>query len=276
MSVAPPDPARVLGLLHGIREGRMFDLAQPISPQSPHMPVQPPFQITTDRVRLADAMGSSLDTEVFAEHVQMTLHVGTHIDALSHFAAGGHWCHGTPAALQPSGAGTAQHGIETVGPMVSRAVLIDVASWQGTACLDAGTAITAATLQGAAAAQGVDPEPGDVVLVRTGWERHYAADNARYVAGEPGLDEGAARFLSSRRVAAVGADSMALEVMPFVERSRAFPVHHHLLAEAGIHIIENLRLEAICAARVRSGVFMLFPVHFVGGTASPATPVIIV
>lgn len=275
MTTAPPDPARILALLHGVREGRMFDLAQPVSPGSPHMPVQPPFRMATDRVRLAEAMGSLLDTEVFAEHVQMTLHVGTHIDALSHFAAGGQWCHGVPAAVHPSGAGTMGCGIETVGPMMSRAVLIDVAGWQGVACLDAGTSITAAMLQGAAAAQGVDPEPGDVVLVRTGWERHYATDNARYVSGEPGLDEEAARFLSSRRVAAVGADNMALEVMPFAEQRRAFPVHHHLLAEAGIHIVENLRLEAICAAGVRGGVFLLFPVHFVGGTASPATPVII-
>ena len=63
--------------------------------------------------------------------------------------------------------------------------------------------------------------------------------------------------------------------MPFASPQHAFPVHRHLLAEAGIHIIENLRLHRICAAGVRSGVFMLFPVHFVGGTASPATPVII-
>ncbi len=276
MSAGLPDPARVLSLLHGVREGRMFDLAHPVSPGSPHMPVQPPFRMTTDRVRLADAMGSVLDTEVFAEHVQMTLHVGTHIDALSHFAAGGHWCHGAPAAVHPSGAGTAGHGIETAGPMVSRAVVLDVAGWMGVPCLDASTAITAAMLQGAAAAQGAGIEAGDIVLVRTGWERHYAADNARYVAGEPGLDEEAARFLSGRGVAAVGADNMALEVLPFVEPRRAFPVHHHLLAEAGVHIIENLRLRDLCSAVVRSGVFMLFPVHFVGGTASPATPVIIV
>ena len=122
----------------------------------------------------------------------------------------------------------------------------------------------------------MSPEAGDVVLVRTGWERHYAADNARYVSNEPGLDEDAARYLSGCRVAAVGADNMALEVMPFAAARRPFPVHHHLLAEAGIHIIENLRLRELCAAGVRTGVFMLFPVPFVGGTASPAAPVVIV
>jgi len=68
----------------------------------------------------------------------------------SHFAAGGHWCHGTPAAMHLSGAGTAGHGIETAGPMVPRAVVLDMAGWMGVPCLDAGTAITAAMLQGAA------------------------------------------------------------------------------------------------------------------------------
>lgn len=264
-----PDPALVRALLHGVRDGRLFDLAQPVSPHSPHLPVQPPFEMTTHQARLPDA-------EVFAEHVQMTLHVGTHIDALGHFAANGCWYDGTEAAARPSGAGIARHGIETMGPMIARAVLIDVASWAGVRHLDAGTAVTAAMLEAAAAAQGVGVEPGDVVLVRTGWEDFYAIDNARYVAGEPGLDEAATRFLSDRRPAAISADTMALEAMPFADPRRPFPVHRHLLAEAGIPIVENLRLKAICAAGVRSGVFLLFPIHFVGGTASPATPVIVV
>ena len=147
-----PDPGLVRTLLHGVRHGQVFDLAQPVSPQAPHLPVQPPFQMTSDRVRLAEVMGSELDTEVFAEHVHMTLHVGTHIDALGHFAAGGH-CHGgAPAAIRPSGAGIEQHGIESVGPIIARAVLIDVATWAGVSCLEAGTAITAGMLQGAARA----------------------------------------------------------------------------------------------------------------------------
>jgi len=270
-----PDPDSVLRLLHGVRQGRVFDLAQPVSPRSPHLPVQPPFRMETNGVRLSDAMGSALDTQVFAEHIQMTLHVGTHVDALGHFAADGHWCHGTPAGVDPSGSGVAHHGIETLGPMIARAVVIDIARWAGLSRLEAGTPVTAAMLRSAASAQGVGVEPGDVVLVRTGWEDHYMTDNARYVSGEPGLDEDAARYLSDRGVAAIGADNMALEVMPFAEPHRPFPVHRHLLAEAGVHIIENLRLKQVCAAGAHTGLFMLFPIPFVGGTASPATPVII-
>ena len=270
-----PDPQRVLMLLRGVQNGAVFDLAQPVSSHSPHLPVQPPFRMETDHVRLAEVMGAASNLEVFAEHVHMTLHVGTHIDALGHFAADGHWCHGTSAALGPPGAGIAKHGIETLGPMIARAVMIDVASRAGVSRLESGTAITSDMLKAALIAQGTDIEPGDVVLVRTGWEDRYGTDNSRYILGEPGLDEEAARYLSALRPAAIGADNMALEVIPFTDQSRPFPVHHHLLVEAGVHIIENLRLEAICSAGIRTGVFMLFPIHFVGGTASPATPVII-
>ena len=68
---------------------------------------------------------------------------------------------------------------------------------------------------------------------------------------------------------------MALEVLPFVEQRRAFPVHQHLLAEAGIHIIENLALKELCKAGVRAGLFVLLPVQFVGATASPAMPILV-
>ena len=259
MKAAALDPARILALLRGVQQGRVFDLAQPISQQAPHLPVQPPFRMQTGRVRLADVMGSAMSTEVFDEHIQMTLHVGTHIDALGHFAAEGHWCHGAPATIDPSGAGVAQHGIETVPPLIARTVVIDVARWAGTSSLAAGTAITIEMLKRASAAQGVGVEADDVVLVRTGWEKHYMADNARYTAGEPGLDEEAAHYLSASGVAAIGADTMALEVMPFLEQDRPFPVHHHLLAEAGVHIIENLRLNSICASRGPYGPFHAIP-----------------
>jgi len=115
----------------------------------------------TSGVRLSDAMGSALDTEVFAEHIQMTLHVGTNVDALGHFAADGHWCHGTPAGVDPSGSGVAHHGIDKLGPTIARAVALDVASWAGVSRLEAGTPVTAAMLRGAASAQGVGVEPGD-------------------------------------------------------------------------------------------------------------------
>ena len=57
-------------------------------------------------------------------------------------------------------------------------------------------------------------EPGDIVLIRTGWGRYFGVDNARYLAGEPGIDAPAARWLTQQGVVAIGCDNMAVEVLP--------------------------------------------------------------
>lgn len=267
------DPARVRDLFHGVRRGEVFGLGQRVTPASPRLPVQPPFTMEVHGVPISRMMGADNPLDAYAEHVGMTLHVGTHVDALGHFAADGRWHGGAEAAAD--GNKLSSHGIDQLGPVVARAVVVDVAGGRGIRCLDPGERVTRSMLEQTCAAQGTGIEPGDVVLVRTGWGRFYAADPERYAASEPGLDEEAARFLSGRGAIAVGADNMALEVLPFAEQRRAFPVHQHLLAEAGVHIVENLALDEVCGAGVRSGLFLLLPIRFVGATASPVTPVLV-
>ena len=114
--------------------------------------------------------------------------------------------------------------------------------------LDPGRAVSPDELQRAADAAGVAVEAGDIVLIRTGWGRFFGVDNARYVAGEPGIDVAAARWLTSRDVVAIGCDNMAVEVLPNPDRSLMMPVHQHVLAEAGVYLIENLALDEIAAS----------------------------
>ena len=49
-------------------------------------------------------------------------------------------------------------------------------------------------------------------------------------------------------------------------------VHHHLLVESGIHLIENLNLEEIAAAGVKEFLFVALPLKIRGGTGSPIRP----
>ena len=97
---------------------------------------------------------------------------------------------------------------------------------------------------------GVAVEPGDIVLIRTGWGRYFGIDNARYLEGEPGIDVPAARWLTERGVAAIGCrqhgDRGAAQPGPPL----SMPVHQHALAEAGVYLIENLALEALAADKV--------------------------
>lgn len=67
-----------------------------------------------------------------------------------------------------------------------------------------------------------------MVLFHTGWVSLIGKDDKRYSAGEPGLGVEGAKYLVGKGVVAVGADSWALEVIPF-ESANIFEVHQILL-----------------------------------------------
>ena len=53
-------------------------------------------------------------------------------------------------------------------------------------------------------------QPGDIVIVNTGWHRHYG-DNADYYAYSPGFYKDAGEWFAERGVKAVGTDTQALD-----------------------------------------------------------------
>ncbi len=169
----------------------------------------------------------------------MTAHVGTHIDALGHFTIGDRLYNGLSAAEVVTDWGLDRLGIEHAPPMVTRGVLLDVAGFDGGEFLEPGRVIAPDDLARAEAAAGVVIEPGDIVLIRTGWGRFFGVDNPRYLQGEPGINVPAAQWLTQRDVVAIGCDNMAVEVLPNPDRNVALPVHHHVLVEAGVYLIEE-------------------------------------
>ena len=74
-------------------------------------------------------------------------------------------------------------------------------------------------------------------------------------------------------VVAVGADTAALEVIPFESKTEAFPVHQIFLTRNGIHILENIRLDHLAADKVFKFAFVMAPLPMKGATGSPAAPI---
>jgi kynurenine formamidase len=114
------------------------------------------------------------------------------------------------------------------------------------------------------------------VLIRTGWGRYFGLDNARYLQAEPGIDVAAARWLTGQGVVAIGCDNMAVEVLPNPDPALSMPVHQHTLAEAGVHLIENLMLEELAVERVTQSCFILLATKFKGATGAPVRPVALI
>lgn len=273
-------PERRLAALSLVREGRLLDLSHAIETGAPRIdPPQDPYVITISAnsrngVRRRRALGATNDAGTNLERIEMTTHVGTHIDALGHCSIGDRLYNGFSADEVVGDRGLTHLGVEHIPPIVERGVLLDVAGLDGGAHLERGRAVTADDLKRVADRAGVTVAEGDVVCIRTGWGRFFMADNARYLSGEPGVELGAARWLTERGVVAIGCDNMAVEVVPGTDHPRTIlPVHQHALAEAGVYLIENLALEEAAAQALSAFCFVLLPVKFKGATGCPVRPV---
>jgi kynurenine formamidase len=252
-------------LLRAFSSAKIYDLAHSYRIGMPHHPVHPPYLFG-----LVKAHGEYMrgDVSSASEAIALGGHVGTHIDALCHFSKCGKLFGG--AEVEQSYAGGQQHlSIDTVGPILRRGVLLDVAGQHGVDVLPVGFAIGPAALEAAAK---VEIRAGDVVLIRTGWALYWD-DPRKYIAEVhgPGIDEAGARWLSAKGIFAGGSDTIAFELVP-----SHMPVHAHFLVEKGIHIIEALNLEQLAADGVAEFAFVAIPLKLAGGTGSPIRPIALV
>jgi len=243
---------------------KVFDLAQPYFPGMPHFPTHPPFLFGITRQH-GDMVGPSGHSSA-ADAIAMGSHVGTHIDALSHFSCGGKWYGGVDVAQSYTG-GMAHYTVDSIQPILRRGVLLDLAD---DGPLSADHEITPEDLT---AAQKVEIRAGDIVLLRTGWG-HYYSDAKRFLNDiqTPGPGLAAARWLSSLGIFAAGSDTAPFEKMP----APSMPVHVHLLVESGIHIIECLNLEDLAAEGIHEFLFIGAPLKIRGATGAPMRPLAVV
>jgi kynurenine formamidase len=194
-------------------------------------------------------------------------HVGTHIDGLGHIGIKDCYYNQTAMGKYVTQNYLKKLGIENIKTFATRGVVIDVVRVFKEAgklksnpacktdCLDGGTVITEADLQAALKLYNVTLREGDAVFLHTGWGDlfgQFPAQNTTYNASEPGLSKSAGVWLANQKVVLVAADNWAVEVIPSEDKDEAFPVHKHLLADSGIHIIENARTDLIAAEAARS------------------------
>ena len=276
-------PEKRLEALSLVRHGQLFDLGQTIEDGAPRFePVQTPYVLIgapnwEGSIRRRRQGGATNDAGANLDRIEMTTHVGTHIDALGHFTSGTGMYGGFDANEVVTDFGLLKLGIEQAPPIVSRGLLIDVSGLDGSAFLEAGRVIGPEDIQQSLSAKKLEIRAGDILLINTGWGRFFMADNARYIDGEPGINLAAARWLTGEMVTAIGTDTMAVEVMPGEDEPAVMmPVHQHCLVEAGVYLIENLLLTPLVEAGIDEFCFILLPVKFKGATGSPARPIALV
>jgi len=242
-------------------------------PQSPN---HPQYRLVMPR-RHGDAIRA--DGGSAANDLLMTgTHVGTHIDALGHVSHCGELYGGVSADEAQRSGRLASHGVEEIQPMIGRGILLDVPAMLDIECCDPGYEITPADLDRCVELQGTEPEPGDVILLRSGWGLLWSDGDAFIGAdsGVPGVGEAGARWLAERTPLAVGADTIAFECLKAGAGHALLPAHRVLLVDAGINIIETMHLDELAADSIHEFVFVLIPLPLVGATGSPVRPLAIV
>jgi kynurenine formamidase len=198
--------------------------------------------------------------------------IGTQFDAFAHQMWGDSFYNCFKLGEIGTRSGFKKLGVENVGGLMTRGVLIDVAGLKGVDLLPNSYIITPEDLEQALAKAGTKLERGDAVVIRTGWAKLMGKENQRYGSTPPGIGIAAAQWLIAREPMLVAADNCCVEVRPS-EPGHSLPVHAMMLIQYGVYLIENLELDALAAARAYEFAFIVQPLKLKGATGSAVAPI---
>jgi kynurenine formamidase len=199
--------------------------------------------------------------------------VGTQFDGFAHQTHLNSWYNCQKVDENAERTGFKKFGIHNVGMLFTRGVLIDVAGFKGAEMLGDNYEITVDDLEGALKKQNLTLQPGDAVIIHTGWGKLYGKDNARYMKSNPGIGVPAALWLATKDPMLLGADNSPVEVSPNPDKQLSLPVHQVALVVNGIHLLENLKLDELAQKGISEFALVMQPLKIQGGTGSTVSPV---
>lgn len=266
------------------KTGKLFDMGLEVSSGGVQLPGRSrinPVHLMSMTALDKFPMPGWEEIHICDDYLFLPLQSVTQWDGLGHVGYGGFFYNGVPAdSVRTQGGSTilSIHQIAAKG-VAGRGVLLDIAALNGVDRLPPEHAIHPEELERAEERQGVKVGPGDILIVRTGWMRHYKIDNnpELYWNGEPGLHLSCAEWLHEREVSALCCDNWAVEYID--PKAMTLPLHCVLIRDLGMTLGEILDLESLAEDCARDGVYeFLFtapPVKVLGGVGTPITPLAI-
>lgn len=280
LNLITPDVVR--SAVASVQDGKRFDLSIPMSADGPQLGFVKgrtnPERTTIMHLLLhgEDERGVRFNDDA----VTMGAQAATHWDSLAHVSYDGRLYNGFPTSALDPELGATRLGAEKLGPIVGRAVLLDLAGSLGVDRLEGGHALTAHDLDAACEHAGVEIREGDILLLRTGQMQHLlAGDKMAYLISTAGPSMQSVKWFHERGVAAVATDNLSFEVFPGEDDNVFLPVHMLHIVEMGLVQGQNFNLEALAADCAEDGryEFLLsaMPEPIVGAAGAPTTPVAI-
>jgi kynurenine formamidase len=265
-------PETVLRAVKLIKSGELFELGAVLSPDPKEAFINGGrvFNIYT-KPSLPKPNARQENEELVVTELGQ---IGTQFDAFAHQMWGDSFYNCFKLDDIATRSGFKKLGVENVGSLMTRGVLIDVAGLKEVDMLPTSYNISPDDLQQALAKANQKLQPGDAVIIRTGWSKLMGKENQRYGSINPGIGIAAAQWLVSQQPMLIAADNCCIEVRPS-EPGHSLPVHAMMLIQHGIYLIENLELEALAAARAYEFAFLVQPLKLKGATGSAVAPIAI-
>ncbi len=265
-------PAAILKATKLIRTGEAIELGHVLAPTMPFFGPRI-LNLQTKRTFMnsgANARGSN--EEIVTGEIGQ---VGTQFDGFAHQTHGNSLYNCFKQDEISTRSGFTKLGIEKVGMIFARGVMLDIAALKGVEMLGDTYEITVADLEAAVARQNVTIEAGDAIIINTGWGRLWGKDNARFVKSTPGLGVAASEWVVKKDPILVGSDNWPVEVSPNPDKDLSLPGHQIFLVINGVHILENMKLDELAAKRIYEFAFTMQPLKLQGGSGSTVAPVAI-
>ncbi len=263
-------PATVQRAVKLVKTGEVIELGHVLAPDMPFFGTRR-FDVHTKRTFMnqpSNRRGSNEEI-VITEIGQ----VGTQLDGFAHQTHENSLYNCFKVDESSTRGGFTKLGIEKVGALITRGVMIDVAAAKGVDMLGDNYEITVQDLEQALQKQNLKLQPGDAVIINTGWGKLWGKDNARYVKSCPGVGVKAAEWLVKQDPMIVGSDNWPVEVAPNPDKEISLPGHQIFLVVNGIHLLENMKLDELAAKRVYEFAFMMQPLKVKGGSGSTVAPI---
>jgi kynurenine formamidase len=286
---------------------KCYELSHEISNTMPSSPFSTPLKLTPRATRgMRNAIHTSnMETLTGDQGAQ-----GTHMDGLAHFGAldapwdgasefpvdkASYYNGFKQSEVKPKPESMLQKlGIHNVPPIITTAVLLDAKAHMGNGkALGAGTVVGKADIEAMLEAQGLGERgilAGDVLYIHTGWGGEHWKDpeaEKKYYTEGPGLGYDAARYIEEKAVVLVALDNPFTDAVNHGQlkgeagpasgypKGIPFAIHHHCLVKAGIHQIQNAKLDELARDRVWLSCTFILPLRVRGGCGSLVRPVAI-
>jgi Putative cyclase len=177
-------PQSVLNAAKLIKTGEVIELSHVLNAA---MPISRTRRFEMFTKRTTEHLGSNRRGSNEELVVSEIGQVGTQFDGFAHQTYEGSLYNCFKMDDVATRSGFTKLGIQNVGPLITRGLMIDVAGYKGVDMLGDTYEITVADLEGALKKQNMTLQPGDAVIINTGWGKLWGKDNARYTKSNPGI-----------------------------------------------------------------------------------------